>query len=40
MHAETDRGLLGFEVNVEHCTPKKEFPLRGRVEGVWGVLGT
>lgn len=33
MHAEADRGLLGFEVNVEHCT---EFGLRGRVEGVWG----
>lgn len=33
MHAEADRGLLGFEVNVEHCT---KFRLRGRVGSVWG----
>jgi hypothetical protein len=33
MHAEADRGLLGFEVNVKHCT---EFFLSGGVEGVWG----
>lgn len=30
MHADADRGLLMFEVNVEHCTPKKGVPSQGK----------
>jgi hypothetical protein len=33
MHAEADRGLRGFEVNVEHST---EFGFRVKFGGVWG----